>query len=73
MNLAGLISVSRLAFLYFVGAVPAGLAQGLDPLVVITAAISYACGVGAAILVGTARARLDHAALLAAPQAFSGG
>jgi hypothetical protein len=53
MNIAALISVFGLAFLYFVGAIPAGLAQGLDPVVVVvTAAISYACGVGISVLVG---------------------
>ena len=64
MNLAGLISVFGVAFLYFVGVDSGGLAQGLDPVVVVvTAAISYACGVGAGGAGRAARARLDHEAL----------
>ena len=53
MNIAALISVFGIAFLYFWASIPAGIAQGLSPiLVVATASISYACGVGIVILAG---------------------
>ncbi len=53
INFAAVISVFGLAFLYFWAAIPAGLAQGLSPLVVgATAAISYACGVALVVIAG---------------------
>ena len=53
MNLAGLVSVFGIAFIYFWAAIPAGLAQGISPLIVgATAAISYACGVGLVVIAG---------------------
>ena len=53
MNIAALISVFGIAFLYFWASIPAGIAQGLSPvLVVATASISYACGVGLVVLAG---------------------
>ncbi len=53
MNLAGLVSVFGIAFIYFWAAIPAGLAQGISPLIVgATAAISYACGVGLVVVAG---------------------
>lgn len=51
--MAAVISVFGIAFLYFWAAIPAGLAQGLSPVVVAaTATISYACGVGLVLIVG---------------------
>ncbi|MBI1256957.1 MAG: hypothetical protein GC204_05760 [Chloroflexi bacterium] len=53
MNIAALISVFGIAFIYFWASIPAGIAQDLSPiLVVVTASISYACGVGIVILAG---------------------
>ena len=53
MNIAGLISVFGLAFLYYWASSPAGIAQGISPvLVVVTAAISYAFGVGIVLIIG---------------------
>jgi len=53
MNIAALISVFGIAFLYFWASIPAGIAQGLSPvLVVAVASISYACGVGIIVLAG---------------------
>ena len=53
MNIAALISVFGIAFLYFWASIPAGIAQGLSPvLVVITASLSYAAGVGIVVLAG---------------------
>lgn len=53
MNIAALVSVFGIAFLYFWASIPAGIAQGLSPvLVVATASISYACGVGLVVLAG---------------------
>ena len=53
MNIAALISVFGIAFLYFWASIPAGIAQDLSPiLVVATASISYACGVGLVVLAG---------------------
>ncbi|MEP7292555.1 MAG: small multi-drug export protein, partial [Chloroflexota bacterium] len=53
MNFAALLSVFGLAFLYFWASIPAGMAQGLNPvLVVATASLSYACGVGMVTIAG---------------------
>jgi len=53
MNIAALISVFGIAFIYFWASIPAGIAQGLSPvLVVITASLSYASGVGLVVLAG---------------------
>lgn len=53
MNLAAMISVFGIAFLYFWASIPAGLAQGMSPvLVVIVATISYAFGVTLALIIG---------------------
>ena len=53
MNIAALISVFGIAFLYFWASIPAGIAQDLSPvLVVAIASISYACGVGLVVLAG---------------------
>ncbi len=53
MNIAALLSVFGVAFLYFWGSIPLGIAQGLPPaVVVITASLSYALGVGITILAG---------------------
>ncbi len=53
MNAAGLISVFGIAFLSLWASIPAGIALALPPLaVIVTAAVSYACGVGLVVLVG---------------------
>lgn len=53
MTLAGLASVFGIAFLSLWASIPAGLALGVHvAAVVITAAVSYACGVGLIVLVG---------------------
>ncbi len=53
MEAAGLLSVFGIAFFYFWASIPAGIAQGLNPvLVVLVAALSYACGVGIVVVAG---------------------
>ncbi len=53
MSIAGLISVFGIAFLSLWASIPAGAALGLDVIpVVVTAAISYACGVALVVVVG---------------------
>lgn len=53
VNLAGVISTFGVAFLSLWASIPAGIALGLSPvIVVITAAISYACGVGVVLIIG---------------------
>lgn len=53
MTIAALASVFGIAFFYFWASIPAGIAQGLSPvLVVAVASVSYACGVGLVILAG---------------------
>ncbi len=53
MNIGALISTFGIAFLSLWASIPAGIALGLSPVVVvITAALSYACGVGLIVLVG---------------------
>ena len=48
-----LLSIFALAFFYFWPAIPAGLALGLPPLlVIITTSLSYACGVVVVTLLG---------------------
>ncbi len=48
-----LLSIFALAFFYFWPAIPAGLALGLPPLlVIITTSLSYACGVAVVTLLG---------------------
>lgn len=52
-DLPKLLSVFGLAFFYFWASIPAGLALGLSPVpVVITAALSYAAGVGLVAFLG---------------------
>jgi uncharacterized membrane protein len=51
--LAGIISVFGIAFIYFWAAIPAGLAQGMSPLMVAAvAAISYASGALVVVIAG---------------------
>src|SRR5262245_22539730 len=53
VELSKCLSIFALAFFSFWPAVPAGLALGLSPLVVIaTTTLSYACGVGAVTFFG---------------------
>lgn len=53
MSLAALASVFGVAFLSLWASIPAGLALGVHVIaVVVTAALSYACGVGLIVLVG---------------------
>jgi uncharacterized membrane protein len=53
MEVAALMSVFGIAFFYFWASIPAGIAQGLSPvLVVLVAALSYTCGVGIVIIAG---------------------
>lgn len=53
MNLAALASIFGVAFLSLWASIPAGLALGVHVIaVVITAAVSYACGVGLIVLAG---------------------
>ena len=53
MNVAALVSVFTVAFIYFWGSIPLGIAQGLPPVaVVLTASLSYAVGVAITILAG---------------------
>lgn len=53
MEIAALLSVFGIAFLYYWASIPAGIAQGLAPVaVVLVAALSYACGVGLVIVAG---------------------
>ena len=48
-----LLSIFALAFFYFWPAIPAGLALGMSPLLVIlTTSLSYACGVAVVTLLG---------------------
>lgn len=52
-ELPKLLSIFSLAFFYFWGAIPAGLALGLSPVVVIlTTTFSYMCGVALVVLPG---------------------
>ena len=47
------ISIFAMAFFYFWAAIPAGLALGLPPvLVIITTSLSYACGAAVVTLLG---------------------
>jgi hypothetical protein len=65
-----IVSIFGLAFFYFWPAIPAGLALGLPPLVVVlTTSLSYACGVALVTLLGErvrdwALRRLGRAAAL---------
>jgi hypothetical protein len=53
MSVAALASVFGVAFLSLWASIPAGLALGVHVIaVVVTAAVSYACGVGLIVLVG---------------------
>lgn len=53
MTVAALVSVFGIAFLSLWASIPAGLALGVHVVaVVVTAAVSYACGVGLIVLVG---------------------
>lgn len=53
-DFAAIISIFGLAFFYFWPAIPAGLALGLSPLIVIlTTSLSYIAGVAAVTLFGT--------------------
>jgi len=53
MSVAGVISVFGIAFLSLWASIPAGIALGLNAvLVVATAALSYACGVALVLIVG---------------------
>lgn len=53
MSLAALISTFGIAFLSLWASIPAGIALGLPMVAVtLTAALSYACGVGLIVLVG---------------------
>lgn len=53
MEIAALASVFGIAFFSLWGSIPAGLALNLHPVVVIlTAALSYAAGVGVIVIVG---------------------
>ncbi|MCC6805588.1 MAG: small multi-drug export protein [Anaerolineae bacterium] len=53
MSIAALVSIFGVAFLSLWASIPAGLALGVHVIaVVVTAAVSYACGVGLIVLVG---------------------
>lgn len=53
MEFAALLSVFGIAFFSFWASIPLGIAQGLSPaLVVLVAALSYACGVGIVLVAG---------------------
>lgn len=52
-DLPKLLSVFGIAFLYFWASIPAGIALGLNPVVVVvTASLSYAAGVGLVTFLG---------------------
>ncbi len=72
MNTAALITVFGWAFFSFWSAIPAGMALSLSPeSVIVTATLSYGCGVGLVVGVGAPlRARLSrHKPDTAAPSA----
>ncbi len=62
MNIAALITVFGWAFFSFWSAIPAGLALSLSPeVVIVTATLSYGCGVGLVVGVGAPlRSRLSR-------------
>ncbi|MCE7949353.1 MAG: hypothetical protein DYG88_18190 [Chloroflexi bacterium CFX4] len=62
MNIAALLTVFGWAFFSFWSSIPAGMALSLSPeVVVLTATLSYGCGVGLVVGVGAPlRARLSR-------------